>query len=290
MQQTEKRDNPMDEARINALKEELKNELLMLRAADRFDERDQIGSPMFDQRTRDAIKQELLEEMRSGGERDEGLSGSWGRRSSRDLNRIKQEIKHELMQEMKEFDDYGDYRWRRMGGRLNTADRRLLDALKDELRTEIRAQQVYHDHWMRNPQSRFARGMMQDVLENAQEMGYTPSEMLQAVQQLQQRGTIRHRLTQALNSKEGQWFKWGIGTALLVVLLFPSLARSLRPLTKWVAKEAMEVSDRAQSVFSGLKEDVEDILAEAQFERAKKTIDDDVIASGDPFDPPEKNK
>lgn len=224
--------NPSEEERMTALKEDLKTELMSLRAGER---RMEHTPSVLDSQTRESLKKEIIEEMRGS------------------VN----------------------------PGQLDASDRRMLDIIRDEIRAEMRAQQAYQDHRNRNSNSLHAREIIQDIMEDAREMGYTPGEILNAVQQLQKRGTLRYRFNELMNSREGRGFKWGMSTAFLSMLFLPAMAKSLRPITKWAVKEAMEISEKVQGIVSNLKEDVEDIVAEAQFEKAKNTIDDEIVSEGE---------
>ncbi|NPV90869.1 MAG: hypothetical protein HPY50_08860 [Firmicutes bacterium] len=268
----EQMENPVEEARMKALKEELKTELINVRASER---RMEPTPPLIDPRTRENLKREIMEEMRRSEEPEYGYGRGWKEQpgyDQREIERLKQDLKHEISRDM---------RWGTMPGRIDAYDRRMLDAMRDEVRAEMRAQQVYQDHWSRNPQSFYTRELSRDMMEEAQEMGYTPNEMLRAIQQLQRRGTLRYRFNQLMNSREGRGFKWGVGATVLAMLFLPSVAKSMRPITKWAVKETMEISEKVQGIVSNLKEDVEDILAEAQFERAKNTIDDEIGFGGE---------
>jgi hypothetical protein len=249
--------DPAEEERIKSLKEDLKNELLGVRAGERKMER---IPPIPDQRTRESLKREIIEELRNNEQQNE-YGREWRKFPEYDRQEWEQ-LKRELVSEM---------RGNMNSGRLDAYDRQLLDVMRDEIRTEMRA----------NPQHFYARERTRDIMEDIQEMGYTPGEILRAVQQLQKRGTIRYRFSELMNSREGRGFKWGLSTAILTLVFLPSVAKSLKPVTKWALKETMEVSERVQGIISNLKEDVEDILAEAQFERSKNTIDDEIRNEGE---------
>jgi len=224
-----------EEERMRTLKEDLKNELLDVRAGERKIEH---MPPVPDQRTMESLKREIIEELRHCGEH----KNEYGRR------------------------------W----GKLPGNDRQEWEQLKRELVSEIRGSMNCEK--------------TQDIMEEIQEMGYVPGELLRAVQQFQKRGTIRCRFYELMNSREGRGFKWGLSTAILALVFLPSVAKSLKPVTKWALKETMEVSERVQGIISNLKEDVEDILAEAQFERSKNMIDDEIRNEGEsvPSTPDEK--
>ncbi|HAG10215.1 MAG TPA: hypothetical protein DCK76_02225 [Desulfotomaculum sp.] len=247
-----------EEERMRTLKEDLKNELLDMRAGEREIEH---MPAIPDQRTRESLKREIIEELRHCEEHENKYGRGWGKLPGNDRQEWEQ-LKREHVSEIK-----GSIN----SGRLDAYDRQLLDVMRDEIRAEMRA----------NPNNFHAREKTQDIMEEIQEMGYAPGEILRAVQQLQKRGTIRCRFYELMNSREGRGFKCGLSTAILALLFLPSVAKSLKPVTKWALKETMEVSERVQGIISNLKEDVEDILAEAQFERSKNIIDDEIRNEGE---------
>ncbi|MGQ9556662.1 MAG: hypothetical protein ACUVTU_01735 [Desulfurispora sp.] len=272
-----------DESRLQAIKEELKAELLGARAGGRCPDRSGLDS-----RTRETLKEEILAELKRQAEMPDYGSVARGRQrtSRRELQRLKNELLAELRQELREnreWEEYEDYESRRpYPWRPDGVDRRLLNYLRDELQAEVQAQRIYQEHYQRHPnRPPYARELVQDLLEESQELGCTPTELLRALKQLQNRGTLRYRLSQLLNSREGVGFKWGLSASLLALFLLPSLTRSMRPLAKWVARETMELTEKAQRVAENIREEFEDILAEAQFDRARQTIDADLAGGSD---------
>ncbi len=256
-----------EEERVRALKEDLKNELLDMRAGERKIEH---MPPIQDRQTRESLKREIIKELRHCEEHENEYGRGWGKLPGNDRQDWEQ-LKRELVSEI---------RGSMNSSRLDAYDRQLLDVMRDEIRAEMRA----------NPNNFHAREKTRDIMEEMQEMGYAPGEILHAVQQLQKRGTIRCRFSELMNSREGRGFKWGLGAAILALLFLPSAAKSLKPVTKWALKETMEASERVQGIISNLKEDVEDILAEAQFERSRNIIDDEIRTEGEsvPAAPNEK--
>ncbi|CAA7600456.1 Protein of unknown function DUF5132 [Acididesulfobacillus acetoxydans] len=70
------------------------------------------------------------------------------------------------------------------------------------------------------------------------------------------------------------------GTALVLVApaLFPVLRDALKPLVLLGLRGAVGVVGTARTTFELAKEEVEDIVAEAQFERLKKEMDREIGA------------
>ncbi|UUZ95528.1 DUF5132 domain-containing protein [Paenibacillus sp. P25] len=72
--------------------------------------------------------------------------------------------------------------------------------------------------------------------------------------------------------------KWIVGAALAVAAsaLLPIAKSTLRPLTSSGVQGGFGLLSRVRSVIQTAREEVEDIIAEAQFERMKKQLDLDI--------------
>jgi hypothetical protein len=71
-----------------------------------------------------------------------------------------------------------------------------------------------------------------------------------------------------------------VGTALAVAAtaLLPIAKTTLRPLVTSGMQGGVQMLNRARSLAQIAREEVEDIFAEAQFERIKKQLDDEIAA------------
>lgn len=67
-------------------------------------------------------------------------------------------------------------------------------------------------------------------------------------------------------------FIWGAGTAMAAYFLWPAVKEAVRPATKGVVRGAMTAGDRFRYAMSGAKERLEDVIAEAQFERLRDAV------------------
>lgn len=77
-------------------------------------------------------------------------------------------------------------------------------------------------------------------------------------------------------------FMWGVGAAMAGYFLWPAVKEAVRPATKGVVRGAMTAGDRFRYAMSGAKERIEDVIAEAQFERMRDAVGDkvDQVAEG----------
>lgn len=69
----------------------------------------------------------------------------------------------------------------------------------------------------------------------------------------------------------------GIGLSLAATVLLPVIKNTARPLTLAGIQGATLLGNEIKSGISYIKEEIEDIIAEAQFERMKKSIDKDIM-------------
>lgn len=76
-------------------------------------------------------------------------------------------------------------------------------------------------------------------------------------------------------------FLWGAGTAMAAYFLWPAMREAVRPATKGVVRGAMAAGDRFRYAFSGARESLEDIVAEAQFDRMRDVVGDTVESAGE---------
>ena len=86
-------------------------------------------------------------------------------------------------------------------------------------------------------------------------------------------GKEGNRLSNLLQSREAKGFGLGVGAAVLGFLFWPVIKRSARPVTKVVVAGAMAAGDRVRTAVAELKEGLEDVVAEAQFERMKESME-----------------
>ncbi|HWR55342.1 MAG TPA: hypothetical protein VN462_02435 [Negativicutes bacterium] len=78
-----------------------------------------------------------------------------------------------------------------------------------------------------------------------------------------------HRIKSGTGRSPGFW----LATALVGAALVPGVREALRPLALKTVQGVMDLGERAQGLFSGVKEDLEDLVAEAQFDKIKQSIE-----------------
>ncbi|SMC99768.1 hypothetical protein [Sporomusa malonica] len=80
---------------------------------------------------------------------------------------------------------------------------------------------------------------------------------------------FNHRVKSSTGRTPGFW----LAAALVGAVLVPSVRETLRPLVLKTVQGVMELGEQAQGLFSGVKEDLEDLMAEAQFDKFKQSIE-----------------
>ncbi|MEW6698480.1 MAG: hypothetical protein ACOY35_01495 [Bacillota bacterium] len=125
---------------------------------------------------------------------------------------------------------------------------------------------------VRDPQ---VRQLLYELLQEASRQNMDITELMQSINMNNTPGygvSILDRIIGPFKGVDRRSFGWGAGAALLGLLLLPSLGKSLRPLARRAMEEAMDITERAQSVFAQAKEEFEDIVAEANFNKIKESM------------------
>lgn len=88
-------------------------------------------------------------------------------------------------------------------------------------------------------------------------------------------------LRQLLDSPGARNFGLGVGAAMLGYLLWPVARRAVRPVFKGAIKGALLLGDRVQELAARAREGLEDLVAEAQFERVREGMGPEAGAAPD---------
>lgn len=78
-------------------------------------------------------------------------------------------------------------------------------------------------------------------------------------------------------SPETKSFAYGVGVGVLATIMFPQIKDNLKPVAAVAAKGAVGIADKFQEMISGMREGIEDIVAEAKWENLKKTLDNEIL-------------
>ncbi|MDF2570176.1 MAG: hypothetical protein K0R55_1780 [Sporomusa sp.] len=83
----------------------------------------------------------------------------------------------------------------------------------------------------------------------------------------------RRQFNHEVKMRTGQDMTFWLGAAVVGAVLLPSVRDKLRPLAVKAMQGVLGLTDQAQGIFSGVREDIEDLVSEAQFERFKDSLD-----------------
>jgi len=167
-------------------------------------------------------------------------------------------FKEELMGEMEERLDR-----QRMSRRRYP--RRDLNRLGGEIHDELRAIRDVENRLRRSRVSPGAKSILHELLDEADDQGLTADDLLRALP----RPSLTGRLTGFLQSRNGIYLM----LALLVVLATPAAREGLKPVLKKLVEEVNNIAEQARSFLAKAREGVEDIVAEAKFDKIKDEIE-----------------
>lgn len=122
----------------------------------------------------------------------------------------------------------------------------------------------------------YARKVLQNMIKQERRELMNLTELADLVDQSPDMGGFtlaRRRMGHQLKMRTGQDTTVLLGTAALGMLLLPSVREKLRPLAVKTVEGIMGLSEQAHGLFSGVREDLEDIVSEAKFENFKQSID-----------------
>lgn len=175
------------------------------------------------------------------------------------------DLKDELLDEAEEQLER-NRRYRRRPGRGNqTVRQEVLRELKALKAIEDRAGRV------RDPE---VRCLVRELVTDAGERGMTIGDLYEGL--AGGRG-VRERLENLWDNNNNNHLMY-MGLVLLALLAIPQVREALRPMLGKMVDELDSVGDRVKSLVTKAKEGLEDIVAEAQFERLQDAINAEVDA------------
>ncbi len=146
--------------------------------------------------------------------------------------------------------------------------------LRRNLLNELRSVSAMNRPGGQTPDPRL-RQMVYELLQETRQQGMGVPDLVQSLQAgngAEGYGGFFNRLTAPVKTIDRRSFGWGVGASLLGLLFLPSLGKSMRGLARKAVEETIEVTDRAQGFFTQAKEEFEDIVSEANFNRLKDSV------------------
>lgn len=185
-----------------------------------------------------------------------------------------------------ERDDRAQRRRRQALEVMNEETVASLEQIFDAKLTAVRSYEQKLAH-ITDPYAR--RALQKMIMEERSQLIHL-AELIELVEQSPDMGRItrtRRRMVHRLKSGHTKNLAYGAGLALLAVLMYPTLRDTLHPVIAKAAQGFADLSERAQGFISSMREDMEDLVAEAEFEKLKQSIDSEI--SGD-LTPPNPNE
>lgn len=142
----------------------------------------------------------------------------------------------------------------------------------------------------------YARKALQCMIEEEKNQLNSLADLIDMVQQGPDKtpfARTKAKISHQMRSNTGRSLALGAGIAILGMMLYPTVKEKVRPLVTKAVEGVLGMADQAQHALSSMKEDFEDIVSEAQFERLKNMADprfsEDDFELGPDFDPASKS-
>lgn len=134
----------------------------------------------------------------------------------------------------------------------------------------------------------YARQTLQKMIQDERRQLLNLAELIDLVEESPDMGRFTRATRQMkhrFKAGNGKNVAYGLGAAVLAALLIPGVKDALKPVLGKIVSGVNELSEQAQGLISSVKEDMEDMVAEAQFEKLKQSIDSEVGEEDFPIDP-----
>jgi len=197
--------------------------------------------------------------------------------SPQEWENLKEQLKEEMMLEM-EMGGSMERRYPRRGRVYNRGryyDPYAYESLERIMHREDNINNYLNDlKYVKDPNvRRILRNIIRDERRNQMQAFNALNNMHQPYGNP---GSFRGRMEDFWSLPENRNFLLGAGAGILALMLLPGVKGKVKNLIGNASKGVMGLTDQAQDLMSGIKEDVEDIVAEAQFENFKKQIEDEI--------------
>jgi len=133
------------------------------------------------------------------------------------------------------------------------------------------------------------RRLLQDLRDRQREVNAL-RRLMERNPELGSLDKIRQRLHTWQQTGHSRSFLWGAGLAFLALAVLPRTRESWRPLAVKVVREVMDLANKSQELVAGLKEGLEDLFSEAQFEVLKQSLEPGAPDLPLPVSGPEQGK
>lgn len=160
-----------------------------------------------------------------------------------------------------------------------TTNEESLAGLEQIFEAKLASIKVYEQQ-MATVNDPFARKTLQRMIRQERQELVSLAELTELVEASPDIGSIsraRRRFAHRVKMTTGQDTKFWLGALVVGSLLLPGVREKIRPLAVKTVQGIMDLSEQVQGLFSGMKEDIEDLVSEAQFEKLRQSIDDAIV-------------
>lgn len=122
----------------------------------------------------------------------------------------------------------------------------------------------------------YARRVVQQMISQERKELLHLAELTDLVEQSPEMNCLtrtRRRMDYQVKASTGRDMKFWLGAAAVGAVLLPGVREQLRPLAIKAVQGVMGLTEQAQSLVSGMREDMEDLVSEARFERFSSAFD-----------------
>ncbi len=126
----------------------------------------------------------------------------------------------------------------------------------------------------------YARKTLQHMIRQERQELLRLAELIDLVEAGPELGRMtraRRRFSHQIRTTTGRDASFWLGAAVVGALLLPSVREQIRPLAVKTMHGVMDLSEQVKGLFSGVREDLEDLISEAQFEKLKQSIDASIL-------------
>lgn len=190
------------------------------------------------------------------------------------LKNLKAEVMAEVETRRKMGQYYPQERVSRWRDPEEYYDQRMEEKLRGDIRRELLALEKM-ERRMGSIQDPEMRRTIFEMVDEAREQGVGAADLSRMMSYRDKRASGSGWL--GLKGIDRRSFFWGIGAALLAGTVLPTMLGVMRPIAKKAVSGVMDISDRAQGLVEQAKGEIEDIVAEAKFNRFKDSIDQGTV-------------
>ncbi|MDR3565649.1 MAG: hypothetical protein P4N59_30005 [Negativicutes bacterium] len=126
----------------------------------------------------------------------------------------------------------------------------------------------------------YARKTLQYMIRQERQELLRLAELIDLVEISPEMGRItraRRRFGHQVKTTTGRDASFWLGAAVVGALLLPGVREQIRPLAVKTVQGVMDISEQVKGLFGGFREDLEDLVSEAQFEKLKQSIDSSIL-------------